>query len=210
METNHIYLDNEEERLEKALEEADHFSEYQGFEKKNALRLRLLTEELIGMFRGITGEYKATFWVEGSEEMCHLNLEAKVDMDMEKRTELLAASTSGKNSAAVGIVGKIRNLIESGLESFDESSKIATESGTPIAFYSLGMDPSQASLSAIDWSLSRYRKQIVDQQEEDPEAEVAKAWDELEKSVIANLADDVRVAITKNKVRITVEKNFKK
>ncbi len=209
METNHIFVDGDEEKLKKALEEAGRFADYQHFENKNALRLRLMTEELLGMFRGIAGEYKAMFWVEGSEAMCHLNLEARVQMDKEKRRELLSASSSGKNAAAVGIAGKIRDMIESGLQSFDESAKIATESGTPIAFYSLGMDPSQASLSAIDWSLSRYKEQVGDQQEES-EAENTEAWDELEKSIIANLADDVRVGITKNQVKITIDKNFKK
>ena len=50
-----------------------------------------------------------------------------------------------------------------------------------------------------EWSLSVYRESARADEE---------AWDELEKSVIANLADDVTVGIIEGKVEIIVIKNF--
>ena len=50
-----------------------------------------------------------------------------------------------------------------------------------------------------EWSLVNYRKTAVSGTDE---------WDELEKSVIANLADDVTVGIIKGKVEIAVKKSF--
>ena len=38
--------------------------------------------------------------------------------------------------------------------------------------------------------------------------EATEAWDELERSIIANIADDVKVKILGNKVEIIVFKNF--
>ena len=35
-------------------------------------------------------------------------------------------------------------------------------------------------------------------------------WDELEKSIIANLADDVIVSVKGNRVEIEIKKNFNK
>ena len=49
------------------------------------------------------------------------------------------------------------------------------------------------------WSLNSYKEQASGQSEE---------WDELEKSIIANLADDVIVGVTGKKVEIVVVKNF--
>lgn len=205
METNHIFVNGEESRIRLALEETEHFAEYQNLAEKDALRLRLLTEELLGMIRGMAGEYKAMFWIEGGKTSCHLHLQAKVDMTGELRSELIAASTNKKNAAAVGFGGKLRNLIETGLQSLDDSSRLSTEAGSPVAFYSLGMDPSVATMATVDWSLARYKKMVG---EEGLEEESAVAWDELEKSVLAKLADDIRVGIKKSQVDIVVDKNF--
>ena len=91
METNRIYLNGKEERIGEALAEAERFAEYNGLSEKNARRLRLLTEELIGMVRGITGDFTAVFWVEGTDSVCHLHLLAKTEMNFDKREDLLSA-----------------------------------------------------------------------------------------------------------------------
>ena len=50
-----------------------------------------------------------------------------------------------------------------------------------------------------EWTLNRYK---------DAERNNAEPWDELEKSIIANLADDVIVAVKGNNVEISIIKNF--
>jgi len=206
METNRIYLNGREEKIGEALSETEHFAGDNGLSEKETRRLRLLTEELIGMMRGIAGDYTALFWLEGEGRECHLRLQAKTEMDFDKREELIAASTSGKNEAAVGIVGKLRNLIEIGLQSYDEVEKYRVDMGMPGAFYDYGIDPEAAVLGANVWSLSTYRSNIDEQREAGNDVE--EDWDELEKSVLANLADDVHVGIRKDEVDITVDKTF--
>ena len=49
------------------------------------------------------------------------------------------------------------------------------------------------------WSLSTYKQGAKNKTE---------AWDELEKSIIANMADDVIVGIIGGKVEITIKKSF--
>ena len=51
------------------------------------------------------------------------------------------------------------------------------------------------------WTLNRYKDSVRDSEE---------SWDELEKSIIANLADDVAVSVKGNKVEILITKNFNK
>ena len=206
METNHIYVNGEEDRIELALSEADHFSEYQGLSVQDSRRVRLLTEELLGMVRGLTGEYTAMFWIEGEPKRCHLHLQAKTEMSNEKRADLIAASTSGKNAAAKGLGGHLRNLIEIGLQSFDDVAKLNSQNGEAVAVYSFGMEPTATTFSPGNWTLSRFRENLP-APDEGKGTEVV--WDQLEKSVLANLADDVSVGIRDKKVDIIVEKKFK-
>jgi hypothetical protein len=54
------------------------------------------------------------------------------------------------------------------------------------------------------WSLEGYRMEI--QQAE--ETKRKECWDELEKSIVANLADDVIVGIDGREVNIVIKKKF--
>ena len=56
------------------------------------------------------------------------------------------------------------------------------------------------------WSLSRYKTSVTEDRDTKKEAE--EAWDELEKSIIANIADDVIVGIKDNYVTLTVVKKL--
>ena len=51
--------------------------------------------------------------------------------------------------------------------------------------------------------MKAYREQLEEHRDERPEQ-----WDELEKSITANLADEVKVFIRGNSVELIVEKKF--
>ena len=53
---------------------------------------------------------------------------------------------------------------------------------------------------ALSWSLAQYRNSLQSLKGENDEAE--NAWDELEKSVVASLADDVTVGVKKEQVEM--------
>ena len=55
------------------------------------------------------------------------------------------------------------------------------------------------------WSLDRYRSEV---EEHRTEASAAQAWDELEKSIVGKLADDVLVGIRSDKVELIIKKSF--
>ena len=69
---------------------------------------------------------------------------------------------------------------------------------THYAYYDMGKFTDPIGYTN-EWSLSAYRENAKSDKT---------AWDELEKSVIANLADDVTVGIIEGKVEIIVIKNF--
>ena len=206
MTTEQVYVKNDGEGLDKALILAENFARTVELSTRNSIHLRLLTEEVLGMVHAITGEFKAVFWLEGDAKECRILLKADTLMDSTKRKELISASSSGKNEAAKGIMGKIRELIEVGMENFDELGQLQMQYGVnPLAYGNMGLDNDVMSQAMLTWSLKRYRESLS---EESSEEYYEEAWDELEKSVVANLADDVRVGIRNDKLNLTVIKKF--
>ena len=206
MTTEQVYVKNDGEGLDKALILAENFARTVELSTRNSIHLRLLTEEVLGMVRAIAGEFKAVFWLEGDAKECRILLKADTLMDSTKRKELISASSSGKNEAAKGIMGKIRELVEVGMENFDELGQLQMQYGVnPMAYGSMGLDNDAMSQAMLTWSLKQYRESLS---EESSEEYYEEAWDELEKSVVANLADDVRVGIRNDKLNLTVIKKF--
>ena len=74
----------------------------------------------------------------------------------------------------------------------------ANMSPDDLDYYSMGIEADPLGYTE-QWSLSNYRGKVKDNKE---------AWDELEKSIIANMADDVTVGIISGKVEIVVKKTF--
>ena len=208
MKTEKIYVKNDGEGLDNAIKNAEGFAEELKLSGRNAMHLRLLTEEMLGMVRAIAGDFQALFWVEGDEKQCTLKLRADVDMNPDKRRELISASTSKKNSAVKGIMGKIQELVEVCMENYDEVGKLQVRYGVdPLSYGMMGMDTENMSQAMLSWSLKQYRDNLEEAGEGNSSYETA--WDELEKSVVANLADDVRVGIKNGKVDMEIYKTFK-
>ena len=81
----------------------------------------------------------------------------------------------------------------------DEERKgvLAWSSGT----FGLGVGYPEGINYSYFWKLQEYRNSVKKEEQ-------VEAWDELEKSVIASLADDVTVGIKGNHAQIVVEKKF--
>ena len=76
-----------------------------GLGKKEVLHLRLLSEELFGMLRSITGNISADYWIERIDRSFELHLLSYVDMNQVLRRALLAVATTGIKTAARGFMG---------------------------------------------------------------------------------------------------------
>ncbi len=204
--TNEIYINNNEARTAEALKVTDEFISELGLEGKKALHYRLIAEETIGMVRAMTGEFTAIFWLEQESDEYRVKLIAKTDMDLDKKESLIAASTSGKNAAAKGLMGKIGEIIENGLLSFDDVAKLQQEYGSGYLDYaSMGFNLSSEYVPTgmpLVWSLSSYKEQL--ENEADTNAPAKEAWDELEESIVACLAEDITVGVKKDRVDMTI------
>ena len=181
-----------------ALDQAAAVAAYKGLNNKKTLHLRLLTEEMLGLMRSVTGDAEGRFWIEDQRGICEIHLIVDTPMTAKKRAALLSASTSGKNDAATGIMGRLRDF-------FSRDDDLDAGFFTPMmseAVFESGTSPTLD----MEWSLARYRAELLAHPREDEEA--ARAWDELEKSVVTHVADEVKVYIRGDRVEMVILKNF--
>ena len=90
MQTDKIRVNSNGEGASLVMDEVERFCEYMELDRKSAMRMRLLTEETIGMVNAITGEFEADFWLEGEKnKVCRLYLMAETRMNLAKKKELI-------------------------------------------------------------------------------------------------------------------------
>ena len=205
MKTAEIRVTTQGEGMEDALAATEKLGLDSGLGHKENLRLRLLAEELIGLMRGITGSVEAVYRAEEENRSFTLCLSADVTLDQEMRRQLLAASSSGKNAAARGFMGKLREMVAFVL--LPKGQNASTVSNLSLGLISMGSPVGYVSgLDTYSWTMSTYMSEIKENLEDIAGAQ--EAWDELEKSIVANLADEVSVNIRGNAVEIAISKAF--
>ena len=196
---------NNKENMDAALVAADDFIKRLTLEKKQALRLRLIVEETLGMLGAMVGTYNAKFYLEGDEKECSLFVQATTDMDLDKKKELLSISSSGKNASIKGFMSKIGDMIENGFLHLDGSSSLQTAYGGSMLGYGYADPGTMNAISGMDaeliWTLEAYRQHL-------PKHEGEEETEELEKSIVANLASNIIVGVKKDNVTLRIIKSF--
>ena len=201
MKSDVIHVTNTGDGVAEAIKQTELVANFKSLSKTDSIHLLLLTEEMMGMMKALTGEQEADFWIDDENNNFRLHLMARTSMNTEMRQNLLSASTSGENISAKGVMGKLRDLFNRLLEPTE--APLSTEYAPGWA--SDGLSTAQAAALAKNyssayarvWSLNRYK---ASQQN-------GEKWDELEKSIIANIADEVEIGITEGTVEMIVYKN---
>ncbi len=211
METNRISIGKDEKGRKQVLLETEKFVEYNVLDKKTAFHIRLLAEETLGMVAAITEEFNAKFWLEMDQRhICKLHLTASTDMDFYKKRQLIDVATNKKNASAKGFMSKIGDMIEKTLYNLNEVNTLEAQYGYgPLMYGSMGMgdiDNVTTNTMIYMWSMKEYQEGLETAREEDQEA--GEAWDELEKSIVASIADDVIVGVKGDKVEMIIIKNL--
>ena len=193
MKSDVINISRDTDNLAKVLCETQKTAEYAGLNAKQTIRTRLIAEEFVGMLKELSQDFEGDFWVEHDNLSFSFIAQLRINevMDMQTKRKFIDVSSDKKNAAAKGIMGKIRDVVENML--YPENAMYSA------SFISYQLET--AVLLNDQWTLNRYR---------DAQRNNKEPWDELEKSIIANLADDVIVAVKGNKVEIAIMKNFNK
>ncbi len=199
-----IYVSNDGTGRELSLDEVEKYAHERDFSRKASLHARLLAEEMLGLVSEITGKFYAYFRVDENDDAYMLCLSAQSEMDAEKHDMLLDVSTTGKNAAVRGIRDKIKNAFEYFWRGYKQSVN-SYGMNEYESLMSYGMTSYVPVSGASIWSLSQYRTNV---KKDSDGKNYSEEWDELEKSIIANLADDVSVGINGDKVEIIITKKF--
>ena len=180
--------------LENILWEVEKVTKYNEMPEKEALRLRLLAEELVGMLPELVNDFEGTFWLQNIDKEYELHAEIAVGkLSKEKKESLIAISANKKNAAATSFMGKIRDVAQNMLL-FSETPSDSD--------YLYDYDTSDVHYTYA-WTLDYYKKQQIERLPSDSDE-----WDELERSIVAKLADDVIVGVRGKKVEIIIKKKF--
>lgn len=200
MRSNTCYLYRKEGR-DKVLREVEKTAQYCELEHEQELQLRLLAEELTGMVESITGEYKGLFWIEAEDNNFCLHLQIEKPQIEKAREQLLSISSKSAKGqkAANGVMGKIRNLFENCMDHYEELEKYGVQNGMGSTTTGDLYAGCVTRTDSIVWSLKEYEAAVEETSEE---------WDELEKSIVVNMADDIVVDMKKGRAEITIYKRF--
>ena len=198
MKSNVCKIEKGSHDLELIFKESEKVAAYNGLSHKQTLQMRLLCEEIDGMLPQIGGDFEGDLWIEFENGVCKVNVSIQLEgLTSDKKEKLIDLAKNKKNAEAVGIIGKIR----SGIEDFFLANEILLDYSIASAQfyeatgYSKGVDYSYL------WSLKQYKTTVNKETQ-------AEQWDELEKSVIASVADDVIVGVKGKRVDIVIVKHF--
>lgn len=202
MKTDVIHVSSSGKGMNEALAQAEAAANYKSLSKKDAIRMRLLAEELLGMFRSIAGKTEADFWVEDENKSFELHLISDTQMTTDKRKKLISVSTKGENAAAKGVMGKLRDLFAKAVEPDDDNSPSYFMGGWMAPNLGSSSMPVMGEVGAELWSLNQYKLSLKNKQENKEE------WDELEKSIVASIADEVKIYIRGENTEMVIFKKF--
>ncbi len=203
METEKILITSEGLGFINTMDIVEKAGVYGELGRKEIIRLRLLAEELIGMMRGVAGDIEAYFWITQEDKSYELHLKSDINMSQERHKRLVDLSTSKKNAAVKGFMSKLNEIITVALLPVEDENIIAQNVSLGIMTMG-GATVSHSSIDAYMWSLQRYKSALDEDESEDAKEE----WDELEKSIVASIADEVKVSVKGSTVEIVIYKNF--
>ena len=176
MKSDIIMIDNQGKGFSDAVKETQRVARYAGLDRKNTLHLQLLTEEMLSLCRSVTGEMKASFWLESDRGTYTLHMNTNTVLDSIERQELIDSTTNRRNEATKSFLGMVRDAFERAMAS-------------------------DKTYQSYEFSREE-AEDMVGRDMEVPE------WDGYERSVLAKLADDVKVSIKGQEVDMTVSKSF--
>ena len=206
-----VHINSDLKGKEAAVLAVDDFNRINRLEGKDALHIRLITEELICLVHDIMKGFIGNLWLERKDTrqgtLCSVCLSAQRAATPEQEEQLLALASSHRNENSMGLIGRIREAIRLNMQ-LSSGGSIPAEYSAEDNWYKLGQGDrgitDDAKVGEILWSLEQYRKNLSEKNDASEEVE------ELERSIIAKLSDEVKIWITNDTTEVIIEKTVKK
>ncbi len=197
MTTARLWVSNAVRRNSDAAEILTEFADENGITGRDYLHLSLLAEETLGMASQILHVYDGELLIEKTAAGYEIILEADVH-----------ENDGGKAAPAAspeGFMAKIAGMLNCSYMFENLSDMPEDLAGMLPDYMSYGIrEGKEAHAWAGRWYLSVYRQNLQKRKGENPAAEPA--LNELEKSIVAHLADEVTVGIHGHRIRLVISK----
>lgn len=205
MVSDKFMVNSDAERMAASRYATESFAWKAKLDKRNTLRLDLLVEETLGMVKATLEEFYGQLWFVEKDGVCEIHLEVTGDMDSGRKRELIDLSSSGTNAAARGFMSRVGEVITSILHGLGNSIDMY---GQETIRYGVVHTPYTAApgmdMTPI-WTLQSYRSDLEQARDRDRAAE---ALEDLEKSIVASLADDIVVGVKGDRVDMIITRKF--
>ena len=206
MVSDKFMVNSDAQRMAAARFATENFAWQIKLDKRDALRLDLLVEETLGMVKSMLDDFYGQIWFVGEGRTCEIHFEATANMNADRKQELLSVSSTGKNAAAKGFMAKLGDVITRTMHGFGKSIDAY---GEETIRYGVVHTPGtlMPSMEMMPiWTLSTYRDNLDQARNADGAAE--EAFEELEKSIVAQLADDIVVGVRGDRIDLVITKTF--
>lgn len=199
MKTDNYTIKGDDSDVKEIQQVIEKIAKFNDLPEKDMLKLQLLSEELIGMEKGLLGFTQGVFHVEndGSEYRLYLHADMNVDLDTQER--FVNMSKDQKNTAYKGFLGKVRLIADTFTYTPTGKEIIGYEAYALSDTYAPYFSPADYDMT---WAFSKYKEELDEEDNDNP------IWDELEHSVIASLSDDLIVASRNKSIDVIVVKKF--
>ena len=200
------YMVNTDAGWMEAAHAAETFAIQASLGRRETLRLRLLMEETLGMVKTTLGDFYGQLWFTEDNGVCAIHFEATADMDADKKIELLSVSSSGRNASARGFMSRLGEFISGVIHGFGTTLDVY---GQETIRYGIVHTPNSMAPNADMmpiWTLQTYKTDLEQASAKDRAAE--HALEDLERSIVASLADDIVVGVRGDRVSMTITKDF--
>ena len=195
MKSNVCILNGSSNDLLQIAQEIEKVADYNKLTRKQIIQLLLLSEELVGIQKGILGFTKGNFYIENAGNEYRLCLHADIYTDVIMQERFVEMSSNHENVATKGIGGKIRYVV----------NYLMNAKSDVLPDYDLFASQSNGYYNVLSdydkiWSLGDYKGGV---------SEGTEIWDEMERSIVVNLADDLIVGAMSNYIDLIALKKFK-
>ena len=196
--TEKLWVNGEVIRVDELTEMLKEFAARRGIKGKDLQHMGLLTEETMGMASQLLKDFEGEIWLEGTPIGYDIILEADVHSD---RRDVVP--TANKE----GFMAKIAEMLNCSFM-FENAQELPEDVAQMLPDYmSYGSKADkQSPVWAGTWCLSAYRDNL-EQRRADEEKGIA--LDELEKSIVAQLADEVMIGIHGRRIRMVISGRVK-
>ena len=191
--TDKLWVNGEVLRIDEVVEMLKVFAAKMGIRGRDYQHMGLLTEETLGMAGQLLKDFEGEIWLEGTPAGYDILLEADALPD---------SGTAAPAANPEGFMAKIAEMLNCSYM-FENAQEMPEDlAGMLPDYMSYGVkEGKQSPVWAGSWSLSAYRYNL-ERRRSEKDSEIA--LDELEKSIVAQLAEEVTIGIHGRRIRMVI------